>query len=195
MLLLISFFILLSCLSENFEFLVHNEESLLILCFVSFIFFAYSFLSVTFFEGFKNKTLALENQLLIVVDTHFQALVSRFSDYFSGKGLFLRFQFVFTLAFYRSVFSWLVSSYIYKFSINWLILAKLVNLLRLKSEILDPIKLRTRFSLSPVLFGNFTFYLKRYFRSNFSHLKVKNSSQLKNSQFFRALDLFKFLYL
>ena len=63
MLLFVSIFIIVSCLSENFEFLVHNEESLLLLCFVSFIFFAYSFLSVIIFEGFQNKVLALETQL------------------------------------------------------------------------------------------------------------------------------------
>jgi hypothetical protein len=37
-LLFISLIILLSSLSESFEFIVHNEESLLVLCFVAFIF-------------------------------------------------------------------------------------------------------------------------------------------------------------
>ena len=64
--LFLSFSILLSSLSENFEFLVHNEESLLILCFIAFIFFAYSFLSVGFYDDFQKRVFDLEQQLVLV---------------------------------------------------------------------------------------------------------------------------------
>ena len=68
-LLFLSFFILLSSLSENFEFLVHNEESLLILCFIAFIFFAYNFLSVGFYGDFQKRVfdlvLAGDNAIII----------------------------------------------------------------------------------------------------------------------------------
>merc|ERR1712166_420963 len=96
-LLLMSFFILLSSLSESFEFLVHNEESLLILCFIAFIFFAYSFLSVGFFDDFQKRVSSLEQQLLVVVATRFKVLLFNFNEFFFRKGLVLRFQFILSL--------------------------------------------------------------------------------------------------
>merc|ERR1712166_830268 len=55
---------------------VHNEESLLILCFIAFIFFAYSFLSVGFFDDFQKRVSSLEQQLLVVVATRFKFLIN-----------------------------------------------------------------------------------------------------------------------
>jgi len=100
-LLLISFFILVSSLSENFEFLVHNEESLLILSFIAFIFFAYSFLSVGFFDDFQKRAVTLEQQLLLVVDTRFKSLISKFNKSFFYKGLIIRLQFFLALLLVR----------------------------------------------------------------------------------------------
>ena len=78
--LFLSFFILLSSLSENFEFLVHNEESLLILCFIAFIFFAYNFLSVGFYDDFQKRVFDLEQQLVLVASSRFNVLLSSFNE-------------------------------------------------------------------------------------------------------------------
>ena len=126
MLLFVSIFIIVSCLSENFEFLVHNEESLLLLCFVSFIFFAYSFLSVIIFEGFQNKVLALETQFLTVASTRFKYLILKFNDYSFGKGLLSRFQFLLVLIIfvsksYRRIFDNILGNIL----INYMFLVKL----------------------------------------------------------------------
>jgi len=191
-----SFFILVSSLSENFEFLVHNEESLLILCFISFIFFAYNFFGVTLFEGFNSKALTLESQLLSVVNTRFQALVSAFCDFLFSKGLTLRFQFISVLALYKSAFFWSSFGYNYTFLVNWLILSKLEVFLKIKSQVLNPIRLRlTNFVLSPFLFGASASYFNRYFWPNFSYLLVKNSLRLESPHFFNNLRFFKILYL
>ena len=93
-LLFLSFFILLSSLSENFEFLVHNEESLLILCFIAFIFFAYNFLSVGFYDDFQKRVFDLEQQLVLVASSRFNVLLSSFNELLHHKDLVLRFQFI-----------------------------------------------------------------------------------------------------
>ena len=53
-LLVLSIIILLSSF-EKIEIIVHNEEVLLTLCFVAFIFFAYSYLSDSVSEDFQKK--------------------------------------------------------------------------------------------------------------------------------------------
>jgi len=153
-LLLISFFILLSSLSESFEFLVHNEESLLILCFIAFIFFAYSFLSVGFFDDFQKRVSNLEQQLLVVVDARFKVLPSSFNEFFFRKGLVIRFQFILGLLASGFRLNCLVFSSDVKLLIDSLLFFQLSNVLRLKNQILKPIQSRlNHFSLVPFLFG------------------------------------------
>jgi len=65
-LLLLSIIILLSSF-EKVEIIVHNEEVLLALCFISFIFFAYSYLSDSVYEDFQKKVETLEGQLFSVI--------------------------------------------------------------------------------------------------------------------------------
>jgi cbb3-type cytochrome oxidase subunit 3 len=94
---LISFVIFISSLSESFEFIVHNEESLLVLCFIAFIFFAYSFGSVEASDYIKKTAASLEDQLLLVVFSRFKALISNFNEFFFFRGLVIRFQFILAL--------------------------------------------------------------------------------------------------
>jgi uncharacterized membrane protein YwzB len=96
-LLFISLILLLSSLSESFEFIVHNEESLLVLCFVAFIFVAYSFLSLSVFDDFQKRVSSLEEQLLLVVVSRFKTLISNFNEFLFFRGLVIRFQFILAL--------------------------------------------------------------------------------------------------
>jgi len=187
-LLLISFFILLSSLSESFEFLVHNEESLLILCFIAFIFFAYSFLSVGFFDDFQKRVSSLEQQLLVVVATRFKVLLFNFNEFFFRKGLVLRFQFILSLLISGFRLGCSVFSSDVKFLINSLFLFQLGNTLRLKNQVLKPIQSRlNHFSLVPFLFGKSSAVV---FGLNFECF-IKKSVYLGNSQFFRRSVLLK----
>ena len=187
-LLLISFFILLSSLSESFEFLVHNEESLLILCFIAFIFFAYSFLSVGFFDDFQKRVSSLEQQLLVVVATRFKVLLSSFNEFFFCKGLVLRFQFILSLLISGFRLGCSVFSSDVKFLINSLFLFQLGNILRLKNQVLKPIQSRlNHFSLVPFLFGKSSAVV---FGLNFECF-IKKSIYLGNSQFFHRSMLLK----
>jgi uncharacterized membrane protein YwzB len=95
--LFISLIILLSSLSECFEFIVHNEESLLVLCFVAVIFVAYSFLSLSVFDDFQKRVNSLEEQLLLVVVSRFKTLISNFNEFLFFRGLVIRFQFILAL--------------------------------------------------------------------------------------------------
>ena len=186
--LLISFFILLSSLSESFEFLVHNEESLLILCFIAFIFFAYSFLSVGFFDDFQKRVFSLEQQLLVVVGARFKVLLSSFNDFFFRKVLVLRFQFILGLLTFGFRLSCLVFSSDVKFSINSLFLFQLSSILRLKSRLLKPIQSRlNHFSLVPFLFGKSSLTV---FGLSFDCF-IKKSIFLENSQFFHRSIILK----
>jgi len=187
-LLLISFFILLSSLSESFEFLVHNEESLLILCFIAFIFFAYSFLSVGFFDDFQKRVSSLEQQLLVVVATRFKVLLFNFNEFFFRKGLVLRFQFILSLLISGFRLGCSVFSSDVKFLINSLFLFQLGNTLRLKNQVLKPIQSRlNHFSLVPFLFGKSSAVV---FGLNFECF-IKKSIYLGNSQFFHRSMLLK----
>lgn len=189
-LLLISFFILLSSLSESFEFLVHNEESLLILCFIAFIFFAYSFLSVGFFDDFQKRVSSLEQQLLVVVATRFKVLLSSFNEFFFRKGLVLRFQFILSLLISGFRLGCSVFSSDVKFLINSLFLFQLGNILRLKNQVLKPIQSRlNHFSLVPFLFGKSS---ATVFALSFECF-IKKSLFSVDSQFFhRSLILKQF---
>ena len=135
-LLLISFLILLSSLGESFEFLVHNEESLLVLSFIAFIFFAYSFLSVGFFDDFQKRVATMEQQLLVVVDTRFKVLVSNFNGLFFNKGLSLRFQIILGLSLLSFQLGRKTFSSDAKLLINSLFLFQLSGILRLKKPII-----------------------------------------------------------
>jgi len=191
-LLLISFFILVSSLSESFEFLVHNEESLLILSFISFIFFAYSFLSVGFFDDFQKRAVTLEQQLLLVVDTRFKSLISKFNKSFFYKGLIIRFQFILALLLVRFHSDWLAFSSGLSFLIDSLFLSKLSNILRLKNQVLKPIQSRlNHFSLSPFLFCKSAVLV---FGINFKCFIKKSTLPIKNSLFFNRSAFFKQLF-
>ena len=189
-LLLISFFILLSSLSESFEFLVHNEESLLILCFIAFIIFAYSFLSVGIFDDFQKRVSNLEQQLLVVVGARFKVLLSSFNEFFFRKGLVIRFQFILGLLASGFRLNCLVFSSDVKLLIDSLLFFQLSNVLRLKNQILKPIQSRlNHFSLVPFLFGKSS---ATVFALSFECF-IKKSLFSVDSQFFhRSLILKQF---
>lgn len=183
-LLFLSFFILLSSLSENFEFLVHNEESLLILCFIAFIFFAYSFLSVGFYDDFQKRVSDLEQQLVAVVGSRFNVLLSDFNELFFRKDLILRFQFILGLlrsgiCLDRSVFSSSITLFF-----NALLLFQLSNILKLKNQMLKPLKNRlNHFSLAPFLFGDSKLAISLVSHQTFTRF-IKKSMFPENLQFF-----------
>jgi len=187
-LLLISFLILLSSLGESFEFLVHNEESLLVLSFIAFIFFAYSFLSVGFFDDFQKRVATMEQQLLVVVDTRFKVLVSNFNGLFFNKGLSLRFQIILGLSLLSFQLGRKTFSSDAKLLINSLILFQLGGILRLKNQILKPIQSRlNHFSLVPFLFGKSSSVV---FGLNFKCF-LKKSALPESFQFFNKSTLLK----
>merc|ERR1711957_803361 len=156
---------------------VHNEESLLVLSFIAFIFFAYSFLSVGFFDDFQKRVATMEQQLLVVVDTRFKVLVSNFNGLFFNKGLSLSFQLG------RKTFSSDA-----KLLINSLFLFQLSGILRLKNQLLKPIQSRlNHFSLVPFLFGKSSSVV---FGLNFKCF-LKKSALPESFQFFNKSTLLK----
>jgi len=183
-LLFLSFFILLSSLSENFEFLVHNEESLLILCFIAFIFFAYSFLSVGFYDDFQKRVFDLEQQLVLVAGSKFNVLLSNFNELFLRKDLVLRFQFILGLLRSGIRLDYSVFSSNVTFFFNSLLLFQLGNILKLKNQILKPLKNRlNHFSLAPFLFGDSKLAISLVSHQTFMRF-IKKATFSENSQFF-----------
>ena len=183
-LLFLSFFILLSSLSETFEFLVHNEESLLILCFIAFIFFAYSFLSVGFYDDFQKRVFDLEQQLVLVAGGRFNALLSSFNELLLRKDLVLRLQFILGLLRSSIRLDYSVFSSNVTFFFNSLLLFQLSNILKLKNQILKPLKNRlSHFSLASFLFGDSKLAISLVFNQTFIRF-IKKAMFSENSQFF-----------
>ena len=183
-LLFLSFFILLSSLSENFEFIVHNEESLLILCFIAFIFFAYSFLSVGFYDDFQKRVFDLEQQLVLVAGSKFNVLLSSFNELFLRKDLVLRFQFILGLLRSGIRLDYSVFSSNVTFFFNSLLLFQLSNILKLKNQILKPLKNRlNHFSLAPFLFGDSKLAISLVSHQTFMRF-IKKAMFSENPQFF-----------
>ena len=182
--LFLSFFILLSSLSENFEFLVHNEESLLILCFIAFIFFAYNFLSVGFYDDFQKRVFDLEQQLVLVAGSKFNVLLSSFNELFLRKDLVLRFQFILGLLRSGIRLDYSVFSSNVTFFFNSLLLFQLSNILKLKNQILKPLKNRlNHFSLAPFLFGDSKLAISLVSHQTFMRF-IKKAMFSENPQFF-----------
>lgn len=183
-LLFLSFFILLSSLSENLEFLVHNEESLLILCFIAFIFFAYSFLSVGFYDDFQKRVSDLEQQLVLVACSRFNVLLSSFNEFFLRKDLVLRFQFILGLLRSGLYLDYSVFSSSLTFFFDSLLLFQLSNVLKLKNQILKPLKNRlNHFSLAPFLFGDSKLAISLVSHQTFMRF-IKKSMFSENLRFF-----------
>lgn len=192
-LLFLSFFILLSSLSENLEFLVHNEESLLILCFIAFIFFAYSFLSVGFYYDFQKRVFDLEQQLVLVACSRFNVLLSSFNELFFRKDLVLRFQFILGLLRSGLYLDYSVFSSSLTFFFDSLLLFQLSNVLKLKNQILKPLKNRlNHFSLVPFLFGDSKAAISLVSHKTFARF-IKKSIFSENLQFFHKLIILKHL--
>nr|AGQ42746.1 ATP synthase F0 subunit 4 [Phaeocystis globosa] len=192
-LLFLSFFILLSSLSENFEFLVHNEESLLILCFIAFIFFAYSFLSVGFYDDFQKRVSDLEQQLVLVACSRFNVLLSSFNELFFRKDLVLRFQFILGLLRSGLYLDYSVFSSSLTFFFDSLLLFQLSNVLKLKNQILKPLKNRlNHFSLVPFLFGDSKAAISLVSHKTFARF-IKKSIFSENLQFFHKSIILKHL--
>lgn len=87
MILLFSIFILFSSSSESIEIVIHNEEVLLTLCFIAFIFFAYSYLSDGFVKDSQQKVEDLKGKLFDVISRRCYILIDSFDNRFLFKSL------------------------------------------------------------------------------------------------------------
>ena len=180
-------------MSENLEFLVHNEESLLILCFIAFIFFAYSFLSVGFYDDFQKRVSDLEQQLVLVACSRFNVLLSSFNEFFLRKDLVLRFQFILGLLRSGLYLDYSVFSSSLTFFFDSLLLFQLSNVLKLKNQILKPLKNRlNHFSLVPFLFGDSKAAISLVSHKTFTRF-IKKSIFSENLQFFHKSIILKHL--
>jgi hypothetical protein len=86
-LIIISVIFILSSLSEKIEFIVYNEEVLLALCFVLFVFFIYGYLNESVYNDFQKKIEGLEDQLFNVISEKFNTTLVHFNELFLLKGL------------------------------------------------------------------------------------------------------------
>ena len=73
-----------------FEFIVFNEEVLLALCFISFVFFAYSYLGETIFSIFDDRAKKFESDILVVFGAKHITITSYASDLLLSKMIFSR---------------------------------------------------------------------------------------------------------
>lgn len=143
-LLVLSIIIILSSLSEKLEIFVHNEEVLLTLCFIAFIFFAYSYLSDSISEDFQKKVEGLENQLFGVLSEKFSSILAHFEELFLFKYLGLKLSIMESLVDSRLSSNFLTAQpQVLKDSVNALTLSKLMEIVRAESKIVEELQKKT----------------------------------------------------
>jgi hypothetical protein len=143
-LLVLSIIIILSSLSEKLEFFVHNEEVLLTLCFIAFIFFAYSYLSDSISEDFQKKVEGLENQLFGVLSEKFSSITTHFEELFLFKYLGLKLSIMESLVDTRLSSNFLTAQpQVLKDSVNALTLSKLMEIVRAEAKIVEELQKKT----------------------------------------------------
>jgi len=78
------------------EFFVFNEEILLSLCFLSFIFFAFNTMSDSIYDNFTSAASKLESDLLVSYNSLKQSFTAKFEHFFQMRGLNLKFKILLT---------------------------------------------------------------------------------------------------
>jgi type IV secretory pathway TrbL component len=73
--------ILLLCLLSFFDFIVFNEEILLTLCFLSFLFYCFNTLSESVFSSFESRAAKFEQDLLLSFSVTKSSLTSDFTTH------------------------------------------------------------------------------------------------------------------
>lgn len=161
-LLLLSIIILLSSF-EKVEIIVHNEEVLLALCFISFIFFAYSYLSDSVYEDFQKKVETLEGQLFSVISERFNSILLHFDELFLFKSLESKLSIVENLLYSRIFFHFFFQQRVLKDRVSSLITGKLMEVVRAEAKIVEEIQKKTMKSVlvSLILPANSFNYLKQ----------------------------------
>jgi len=73
--------ICLASLLSFFDFIIFNEEILLALCFLSFLFYCFNTLSESVFSSFESRAAKFEEDLLASFDSSKLAIISEFNNY------------------------------------------------------------------------------------------------------------------
>jgi hypothetical protein len=142
-LLVLSIIILLSSF-EKIEIIVHNEEVLLALCFISFIFFAYSYLSDSVYEDFQKKVETLEGQLFSVISERFNSILVHFDELFLFKSLEAKLSIIENLLYSRIFFHFFsFQQQALKDRVSSLITGKLMEVVRAEAKIVEEIQKKT----------------------------------------------------
>jgi hypothetical protein len=74
------------CLLSFFDFIVFNEEILLALCFLAFIFYCFNTLSDSVFNSFEDRASKFESDLVISYNSSKTALANNFQNFFKLRG-------------------------------------------------------------------------------------------------------------
>ena len=86
------------------EFFVFNEEILLSLCFLSFIFFAFNTMSDSVYDNFTSAASKLESDLLVSYNSLKQSFTIKFEYFFQMRGLNSKFKILLaSIKFYLSI--------------------------------------------------------------------------------------------
>lgn len=142
-LLVLSIIILISSF-EKIEIIVHNEEVLLALCFISFIFFAYSYLSDSVYEDFQKKVETLEGQLFSVISERFNSILVHFDELVLFKSLEAKLSIIENLLYSRIFFHFFsFQQQALKDRVSSLITGKLMEVVRAEAKIVEEIQKKT----------------------------------------------------
>ena len=74
-----------------FDFIVFNEEILLALCFLSFLFYCFNTLSESVFSSFESRALKFEQDLLLSFNVSKLSLITEFNSYLKLRSFIVQF--------------------------------------------------------------------------------------------------------
>jgi hypothetical protein len=143
-LLLISVLFFVSSLSESLEFIVHNEETLLALCFVAFIFFIFNYLGTDIFDDFQKSAALLEKRLFSVMSEKFKNIAVFSSEFSFMSGVLDKVTICFVLFSYRIKSDWsFFSIALFRDEITSIFLVKTFSVAKLYAQITKSAQNRT----------------------------------------------------
>jgi len=79
------------CLFSAFDIIVFNEEILLTLCFLAFLFYCFNSLSDSVFASFETRASKFEQDLLLSFSVSKQTLIQEFNAFFKLKSFIAQF--------------------------------------------------------------------------------------------------------
>jgi hypothetical protein len=167
-----------------FEIIIFNEEALLTLCFVAFIFFCFNTLSVSVLEAFNARGAKFEADLFVSFQLTKTNISAKFSNFLKLRGILVKFKLLSTsIIFYLNQYKKFATTKIGAIIVN-------IGLDKLSELVLIQNKFVTDFQKKTILN---TLYPLIFETTNYNILSLFTSISGAKNKFSKKTDQLKFL--